>query len=141
VNLGDAGANFLRYTQSQALVHGTAKAGQQNYSPISYNNAGKIAAQATRGTPATTSPAVVQNSDTAALPVISSPQRSRKRPIVIDDDDEDDDGEYTDAPEQEEKEEAEVFKWLAKPLKDNLDTPPPPPSARKKARRHMRKRL
>ena len=115
-NLGEAGANYLRYTQAQSAAPKASKA------KPSASNAKKAPSLSAHREVAAPSP-VVPSSDVAQK---ISPKQLRKRPIVIDDDEE-----YVDAPEKE----AGVVKRPRKRQKaTSLPLPLPPTPKRKPGR-------
>ncbi|KAI4649058.1 uncharacterized protein J4E78_008576 [Alternaria triticimaculans] len=85
-SLGEAGANYLRYTAAQSAAPKVLKA------KASAPNAKKTASLSAPREAAAASPVV----PSSAFAQKTSPKQSRKRPIVIDDDEE-----YVDVPEKE----------------------------------------
>jgi hypothetical protein len=116
-DLGEAGANYLRYTKAQSGVQDGVKA-----RPVSYNTKKGPSQSGLRE--ATASSLAARSSASAQQ---TPPQQSRKRAIAIDDDDE----EYEDAPDEE----AEVVKRSRKRQKVTSAPRAPPPAPRRKARR------
>jgi hypothetical protein len=116
-NLGEAGANYLRYTQAQSGLQDGAKA-----RPVSYNTKKGPSQSGLRE--ATASSFVAPSSNGAQQ---TSPQQSRKRTIAIDDDDE----EYEDAPDEE----ADVVQRPRKRQKATSAPLAPAPAPRRKVGR------
>jgi hypothetical protein len=116
-NLGEAGANYLRYTQAQSGAQKGAKA-----KPVSYNTKKDPSQSGLHE--ATASSLAAPHSNGAQQ---TFPQQSRKRAIAIDDDDE----EYEDAPDEE----AEVVKRPRKRQKVASAPLAPAPAPRRKVGR------
>ncbi|KAI4948000.1 hypothetical protein J4E86_008518 [Alternaria arbusti] len=115
-NLGEAGANYLRYTAAQSAAIKALRA------KPSASNAKKTASLSAPREAAAASPVVPSTNVAQKI----SPKQSRKRPIVIDDDEE-----YVDAPEKE----TEVVKRTRKRQKaTSLPLPLPATPKRKPGR-------